>query len=42
MKDIPSEVWMVWIIQYINQPIGSELYNKCQEIIKNYPKYFKK
>jgi len=40
-QDIPSDVWFVWIIQYINQPISMKMYNDCQEIIKRYPKYFK-
>lgn len=40
-EDIPSEVWMVWIIEYMNQPIGLELYKQCEETIKKYPQYFK-
>lgn len=40
-KDIPSEVWKVYVIQYINQPVGNVLYQECLEIINKYPEYFK-
>lgn len=39
-KDIPDDVWTVWIIKHINQPIGSKLMEYCQEVINKYPKYF--
>jgi len=40
IDDIPTEVFQVWIIQHSNQPIGSKLYEQCQEIIKKYPQIF--
>lgn len=42
INNVPIDVWKVWIINYINQPIGSELYQECIEIINKYPEYFKK
>ena len=39
-KDIPHDVWWVWTIQYANQPVGSDTYNKIQEIIDKHPQYF--
>jgi hypothetical protein len=39
-KDIPNEVWNVWVIQARRQPIGSEMMDKVNDIIERNPKYF--
>jgi hypothetical protein len=35
---IPEDVWFVWIAS--QQPMGLEMYEKCQKIINENPKYF--
>jgi len=39
-KDIPKDVWFVWCLEYINYPIGTELFEKIESIKKKHPKYF--
>jgi hypothetical protein len=41
LDDIPEEVMEVWAIQSITGGMmGSEMYQKCMEAFKKYPKYF--
>lgn len=39
-KDIPAEVWEVWMIQRSGQPIGMSTWERCNEVIKKYPQFF--
>lgn len=39
-SNIPSEVFVVFQLQKLGCPIGTETYNKCQEVIKKYPEHF--
>lgn len=38
--DVPLEVWEVWAIQLVGQPVGMKTWNRCNETIKRYPEYF--
>jgi hypothetical protein len=38
--DIPLDVWEVWAIQIVGQPVGMATWTRCDEIIKNNPEYF--
>ena len=39
-KDIPDDVWWVYIIQSTHTAIDSYMYDKIDKIIKENPKYF--
>lgn len=38
VKDVPSEVYWVWICSL--SPVGRETYEECQKIIGQYPEWF--
>lgn len=40
INDIPNECWWVFCIQKSGQPIGMDMFNKCQDIIKRHPQHF--
>jgi hypothetical protein len=39
-NDIPYDVQLTKLIQYSNQPVSVDTYNKITDIIKKYPEYF--
>lgn len=40
IEDVPADVWEVWAIRMVGQPIGMTTWNRCNEIIKRYPEWF--
>jgi len=44
LKDVPKDVQFVWGIQmaceYAKTGVGKETFDRCQEIIKQYPEWF--
>lgn len=39
-NEAPADVKMVWAIQAAGIPIGTKVYERCEEIKKKYPEWF--
>ena len=39
-SDVPLDVFEVWAIQVVGQPVGLATWNRCNETIKKYPEWF--
>jgi hypothetical protein len=40
IDDVPHDVQMVWVINWLGQPVGMEMYERIQQIIMKYPEWF--
>lgn len=40
LKEVPHDVFKVWVVIQMGKPVGKKLIDECKEIMSKYPEYF--